>query len=168
MVTFKCILYPTDFSQASAKALSYACDLARTFGAELHVLHVVQDSFPPSWTADAYGCDLTGLRTALVRNATSELARIAAGTGLRPLTACRVGRPCDEIVAYAREIGADLIVMGSHGHGPVAQFILGSVAERTVRHASCPVLTIKEPRKTVPELATDNLTETGRTVESVA
>jgi universal stress protein A len=168
MITFARILYPTDFSQASEKALPYACDLTRTFGAALHLLYVVQDPLGQPWTPEAYGYDLNGVRAAWIRDAEKELNQVSARTGLHPVTACRVGRPAEQILEYAREIGADLIVMGSHGHGAVAQFLLGSVAERTVRHAPCPVLTVKELRQTVREVGTDDAATIGQASPTVA
>jgi universal stress protein A len=143
MIEVKQILYATDFSPTSEAALPYACELTRAFGASLHLLHVAQDPYHLPWTGDAYGLDLHELARAWQRDAMTALTRLADKTGLQPVAVCRLGRPAQEILEYTREQAIDLIVIGSHGHGAFAQLLLGSVAERLIRHATCPVLTVK-------------------------
>jgi hypothetical protein len=80
------------------------------------------------------------------------LARLARTCKSNPVALCRVGKPAAEILDYARAASADLIVAGSHGHGAIANMILGSVAGRLVRQAPCPVLTV--PSSQAGDLAT--------------
>lgn len=156
MIDVKHILYATDFSPSSEAALPYACELARVFGASLHLIHVIEDPFALRWGGDAsYGVDLSALAEAWQQDATAQLARLAQRTGLVPVTVWRIGRPAEEILRYAQEKAIDLIVVGSRGHGALAQLLLGSVAERLIRHATCPVLRVK-PTPVRP--ATDNET----------
>ena len=146
MSLIKRIVVATDFSEQSARALAYADKLATRFGAALHLIHVVQDPFQQPWVVEAYSVNLPELKQEWVRGATIELERWAAKYAGRPAPVCRVGHPAWEIVAYANEIDADLIIVGSHGRGVIGRALLGSVAERVVREATCPVLTIREPR----------------------
>jgi nucleotide-binding universal stress UspA family protein len=142
----KKVLVPTDFSEPSAKALAYGKELARLFKSELHVLHVIEglvDSFPVA----GYVASLPEFSSGLERHAKRELAELLSETErqeLRAVLATRTGSPSKEIGRYAEEQAADLIVMGTHGRGMMAHLLLGSVAERVVRTAPCPVLTVRE------------------------
>ena len=131
--TVRQILLATDFSESSDAAARVARDYARHFGARLHLLHVVwpgaDKAMPPSL---------------------STLADELRGD-VPVLTAVESGSPAVQIVRYTTRHGIDLIVLGTHGRTGVSRALLGSVAERVVRTASCPVLTIsREPRPTVP------------------
>jgi nucleotide-binding universal stress UspA family protein len=119
------VLFPTDFSDVSRRAGRTAVAVAETFGARIHVLHVV----PPV-------TDPTPAREALP-DALAELA-----TDPAPVVATVTGLPAREIVRYARGHGIDLVVMGTHGRTGFSHALLGSVAEAVVRRAPCPVLTI--------------------------
>lgn len=143
--TYKTIVCATDFSAASDVAVEHAAALARTFGATLHVVHVVQDAAQQPWTVEAYTLNLADLTREWVEEARRSLARVAAASGVQPITSCLVGRPAHEILQYLRDTAADLLVVGSHGHGAFAQLLLGSVAERLVRQAGCPVLVARAP-----------------------
>jgi nucleotide-binding universal stress UspA family protein len=143
MVQMKRILVPTDFSEPSAKALAYGKALARLFGAELHVIHVINARpFAGTASADGYVPELTEFATQLETLARANMSRLADGAAAS--TALAWGRPHVEIGRYAREHQIDLIVMGTHGRGFVGHLLLGSVAERMVRQAPCPVLTVRE------------------------
>ena len=119
------ILFPTDFSAASAAAGRTAADFARHFGAGLHVLHVVPSGF-----------DVKVPRAAL------EDAVAALGAGLTVTQLVESGVAAPAIVAYARAHRIDLIVMGTHGRTGFSHVLLGSVAEAVVRRAPCRVLTV--------------------------
>ncbi len=119
------ILFPTDFSDASRAAGETAADLARQFGARLHVLHVV---LPVTDPAPA---------PAALRAVADELGR-----GLPLVTAVASGLAARQIVAYARKNAVDLVVLGTHGRTGVSHVLLGSVAEAVVRRAPCRVLTV--------------------------
>jgi nucleotide-binding universal stress UspA family protein len=117
------ILVATDFSQTADAAVHVAHAYARAFGARLHVFHV-------TWP------DEHGLTTLFAR-LTSEL-----GSDVPVVVASHRGDPAEEIVRYARGHNIDLIVLGTHGRTGVSRLILGSVAERVIRTAPCPVLSV--------------------------
>jgi nucleotide-binding universal stress UspA family protein len=142
------ILVPTDFGKSAENALTYAVAFAEKFGAEVHLLHVVQDLalFIPEAVmiapplAPPVEQFVSAARTALER-VVGETAR--PGIALHPAVA--EGTPAEEIVEFARRLDIDLIVMGTHGHTGLAHVLMGSVAEKVVRRAPCPVLTVRHP-----------------------
>jgi len=151
MVTIRRILVPTDFSLTSDAALAYARQFAERFGATLQLLHVLQDPFLNGpLSSETYLTERPGVRTTIMEEAKSRLAhRLTARDcdvfGAR--TEVVFGRDAETIVEYAADRGVDLIVMGTHGRTGMAHLLLGSVAERVVRTAHCPVLTVRsEPR----------------------
>jgi universal stress protein A len=143
------ILVPTDFSETSDAALRYARMLAETFGASLHLVHAFEDPYAAGAIApEVYGTIPQELRDSALQLANSHLEeRLPAADRerFRGTTAVVMGAPASAIVKYATETGIDLIVMGTHGRGGVAHLLLGSVAERVVRSARCPVLSVREP-----------------------
>jgi len=151
MVNLKKILYPTDFSEYSLTALPYAVDLARLNDAELFCLHVVEMP-KEQYLTGGYMVPLNVphvsedkvLRTARTRldRFTAENLHDIGKVTSRVLT----GVPFVEIIRYAREQSIDLIVIGTHGHSALAAMLLGSVAEKVVRKAPCPVLTVRDPK----------------------
>lgn len=139
---------PTDFSKFSKNALTYAIAFAEKFGAELHLLHVVQDLalFVPEAITDAP--PVVPPVEQFVEAARTALDRVLKeccppGVTVRPEVV--EGTPFHEIIAYARDKDVDLIVMGTHGHTGLVHVLLGSVAEKVVRKAPCPVLTVRHP-----------------------
>jgi len=146
---FKTILVATDFSEASEHALEYAHTLAHSMGGRLHLLHVVPDPVLASAWSEAYAYDLTALGERLRTQAEQDIAKRARSFGdVAVTTEVIIGNPAATIAATAATRGVDMIVMGTHGRGGFSHFFLGSVAERVVRYAPCPVLTIRQP---VPE-----------------
>ncbi len=141
---FKRILVPTDFGATSARALEYASVLAKEFGASLHLLHVVV--FPLGTTAspEAYWVEFSGLRQQMREDAERQIVALAATLpGIQVATEVLDGQsPASLIIKAAADYGAQLIVMGTHGRGGFNRLLLGSVAERVVRTAPCPVLTV--------------------------
>jgi glycine betaine transporter len=140
----KKILVATDFSEGSDEALAQAIDLGRKTGATLQVLHVLEvgvGEFPLYYTADAGGI------VAYIDRELSRRADRAVAAGLPCQTRMLEGNTPEEIVREARESGADLIVIGTHGRRGLAHAVLGSVAERVVQHAGCPVLTVPFSKK---------------------
>ncbi|MEL6445597.1 MAG: universal stress protein [Bacteroidota bacterium] len=155
------ILVPFDFSDRSRYALDYAADLARVFRADLELVHVVSDAMWP----DVYGYDagtsntevlLTRARTALDR-LVSELR----ASGVNAYAHVDVGFAATSLADIAAERNAELIVMASHGLTGLKRLLLGSVAENTVRLASCPVLVVKPFGKSL--LHARDLTRMGMT-----
>jgi universal stress protein A len=140
---FKSILVAIDFS--SRRALQLAHAVAERFGSSLHLLHVVEDPVMAAAWSEAYAVDLSGLRDRLTQDAEWQLTKLASSvTGVTVTTEVRVGKPAQTIVEAVEERGCDLVVMGTHGRSGVAHLLIGSVAERVVRSARCPVLTVRE------------------------
>jgi nucleotide-binding universal stress UspA family protein len=148
MIKMDKVLVATDFSEASKSALVYGKEFARTFGAALHVLHVVENSM--TWVGpEAVSVDFVRLQAELEATARNTLDRLINAEDreqLKAVTAIRVGGSTAlEIAAYAKEEGIDLILVGTHGRGMIGHLLLGSVAEKVVRIAPCPVLTVRHP-----------------------
>jgi len=142
-LAFKRILVATDFSAPAALALEYARMLARRFEAELLVIHVVEDPFPIRAEFDAP--DIAAYRQRLVDDAKRDLATaVAALTDVAVRTEVLVGTTTRRILDAANESSADLIVMGTRGRGAIVTFVMGSVAERVVRMADCPVMAVHD------------------------
>jgi nucleotide-binding universal stress UspA family protein len=145
---WKRILCPIDFSDASRAALETAADLARRFGATLTLLHaypVPGYTFPDgSFVASSKMLDELADQA---RRHLEEWKDIAASLGLPGVEAVTaVGEPAHEIVTWATAHGADLVVVGTHGRTGLTHALMGSVAERVVRRAPCPVLTVRPPK----------------------
>lgn len=147
MLRIRRVLFPTDFSEYAEHAWSYGLTFAKEFGAEVHLLHIVT---PPPRLTEAYAVnfDPEGLVQALRAEATAALEKLAQAAkdhGLACHTEIRVGVDFREIITYATTQGIDLIVMATHGRTGLAHALLGSVTEKVVRKAPCPVLTVKHP-----------------------
>ena len=149
MMTLKHILVATDFGDASETALAYGREFARRFGATLHVLHVVDDVATRVDLAAGLPPDVGHLQADFEERARINLEALVGEEDRRELHARVVLRtsavPERAIVSYAADQHVDLIVMGTHGRGPVAHLFMGSVAERVVRRSPCPVLTVRHP-----------------------
>jgi nucleotide-binding universal stress UspA family protein len=147
MLTLKTVLVPTDFSEASESALRYGKAMAEAFGASLHVVHVMEDLLAHAWAAEVYVSSMPQLRDEIEKESRQRLGALLADAEqktLRAETALLAGNPFLEIIRYAKAHEVDLIVMGTHGRGPIAHMLLGSVAEKVVRKSPCPVLTVRE------------------------
>jgi nucleotide-binding universal stress UspA family protein len=146
MIVLKSILVATDFSEPSEVALAYGRDLARSYESTLHVLHVVED------VNLRYGPEV-GIVTAEVQHDLEGRARRDLDAKITdddrrtlkivPCVESRLSVP-GGITDYAQQHTIDLIIVGTHGRGPVKKFFVGSVAERVVRTAPCPVLTVRQ------------------------
>jgi universal stress protein A len=142
-LAFKTILVATDFSDASNLALEYARVLAARFGAGLRVLHVVQTPIPLG--SEMYVPEVMTVAERAVDEAQQQLAVTLAGLdGADVIGQVLVGMAPRKIVEYAADHDVDLIVMGTHGRGAIAHLLMGSVAERVVRTAPCPVFTVRD------------------------
>jgi nucleotide-binding universal stress UspA family protein len=140
MIQLTRILVATDFSDASHVALDYGRALAHTFGASLHVLHVMENTFLRAVPTDPYV-----LKAAAVKHLTERITEDDR-TRLRAVVTLETSdSPADEIVKFAVGHDIGLIVMGTHGRGAMARLLMGSVAETVVRTAPCPVLTVRHP-----------------------
>jgi nucleotide-binding universal stress UspA family protein len=141
MMTIRGILVATDFSEPAAAAFAWGEALTRRFGSHLHILHVVP--IPQiGWTAESSFSWPFDDVEAEARNRLSQLVPSSDPLAARTSFATTVGVPVTEILDYVKNHEIDLIVLGTHGRGLVGQMLLGSVAERVVRLASVPVLTV--------------------------
>ena len=149
MILLKRILAATDFGDAADAALRYARALSRGFGGELHVLHVVDNVFARAITGYGYAAVAPTVQEDLERAGRRQTEALLGDDDRRDLHAVATivtsMNPAAAIVEYARAHAIDLIVIGTHGRGPVAHLLLGNVAERVVRTAPCPVLTVRSP-----------------------
>ena len=148
MILIKNVLVATDFSEPSDAALNYGRELARTFTATLHVLHVADNvAFP--YGIEGYSTMLPELQQDVEAAARKQLEGLITEEDRVALHAKPVvvtaGSKAAAIVGYASDHRMDLIVMGTHGRGAVSHLLMGSVAERVVRTATCPVLTVHHP-----------------------
>jgi len=150
MSRFHTIVAAVDFSETSQDALDAALDLVRGKQGHVHLVHVVPDPFNQPWVVESPGVDLVQVQQTWVQDAELRLGRLMAGRGVpadRVTSTVLVGPATSEIVRYASEQSADVIVLGSHGHGAVRRFLLGSVADRVIRQATCPVMVV--PHRTL-------------------
>lgn len=145
----KRIVVPLDFSANSTRALDYAQALARKFDGVLHLIHVCEVPSMMTASMDAYAIAYTDWSQRLGEEAEKQLNEIKARLDVKATTEVLFGPPAKAIVEDAETNQADLIVMGTHGHGAVMHVLMGNVAERVVRMAPCPVLTVREPRERV-------------------
>jgi nucleotide-binding universal stress UspA family protein len=148
MITINNVLVATDFSETSASALNYGREFARTFGATLHVLHVVENAL--MWAGpEAAGIDFVELQAEFAGTAQQKLDRIVTREDraqLKAVTAVRNGSsPAFEIARYARAEDIDIILLGTHGRSMMGHLLMGNVAEKVVRIAPCPVMTVHHP-----------------------
>jgi nucleotide-binding universal stress UspA family protein len=149
MLNLKRILYPTDFSQYSLAALPFAVGLAKQNNAQLFCLHVVEMPHEEYLLGD-YMVPLNVPHVPedkVLRTVRARLERFVAEnlSEMEKVTSrVLVGVPFAEIIRYARDQSIDLIVMGTHGHTALAAMWIGSVAEKVVRKAPCPVLTVRD------------------------
>ena len=170
MIQLKNILIPTDFSNNNQSALQYGCDLARRFGSELHLIHIVEPSgglVPLPDLPDDVALDLQN--SSPIARAELRLKSLPSREVQQKLTVHRhtdIGKPSVEIMRYARTHHIDLIVIGTHGHTGWEHLLLGSVAERIVQKSPCPVLTIR-PQEQLPQQIDVSKAETAQDSSSV-
>ena len=150
MIAIRRILVPTDFSDNSNAAVRFAAELADKFGAEIVLLHVVQDLALVLPDAVMPTPVATPNLDDMIASAKAGIGNVVAALGLarlNPKSEVRVGAPATEIVAAAGDLKADLLCISTHGRTGLAHLLLGSVAEKIVRHAPCPVLTVRPVAK---------------------
>lgn len=143
----KIILAAVDFSNATAGVVGTAAEMAKAFGAELHLLHVIEPE--PTYTAYGFTPDEfpaihtfhEETRDRAQKTLDAAAARVATAD-FKPITHLGDGSPLHVLGDKVKELGADLVILGSHGHGVVASLLLGSVAEGMIRKAIVPTLVI--------------------------
>ena len=146
--TFRTIVAAVDFSDTSEEAWRTACGLAMATGSHLHLLHVSPDPLRQGWAVEAIAIDFDAIAREYREKARARMARLHPVAGLdesRITRAVVSGVPHAAITEYAAAQHADLIVVGTHGYGPLKHLLLGSVAERVARHACCAVMTVPPP-----------------------
>jgi len=149
--TFNKILAPTDFSDDSKLALTYAVTLAQKFSSEIILVHVDQPLAPVMVSELNPGLDVSTMNRIAEEGRLLALKELDGATahlresGVKARGLMRVGAPFLEIIHAAQSESADLIVMGTHGRTGLAHVLMGSVAERVVNKAPCPVLTVRHP-----------------------
>ena len=150
MIALKHILVATDFGEAADAALAYGRELARTFDATLHVLNVADDAFV-RLGGDAYIAVLPELQKGIEEGARKQLDQLLIDNDPNPIPVKKAvltsTAPAAAIVQYARDTTIDLIIVGTHGRPGLAHLLMGSVAEKVVRTAPCPVLTLRNSER---------------------
>ena len=147
--TIKKVLVPIDFSDYSKSALKYAVNFAKSFNADIILIYVVEPViYPPDFSMGQIAMPSITTewddraKDELQKLAKSEIAEIA-----NVKTIIKTGKPFVEIIETAKEENIDLIIIATHGHSGVEHILFGSTAEKVVRKAPCPVLTLREPLK---------------------
>ncbi len=145
----KKILVPIDFSDYSKSALKYAVNFCKKFDAELILIYVIEPViYPPDFSMGQIA--IPSINIEWDERARQELDKLAKSDIIKNIpikTIIKTGKPFIEIIETAGEIDADLIIIASHGHSGVEHILFGSTAEKVVRKAPCPVLTLREPKK---------------------
>ncbi len=149
MIKFNKILVPVDFSDYSLQALKFAAEYAGMFNAEIVLVYVVEPViYPPDLSIGQIA--LPTLTYQVDERAKEELVRIGNDNiknGIKFTPIVKLGKPYLEIIEVARTEDVDLIIISTHGHTGVEQILFGSTADKVVRKAPCPVLTLREPIK---------------------
>ena len=143
MIQIRNVLFPLDFSEVSEQASRYAAELAHRFGAKLHLLHVIEDPVVYLPMFETYSVPTKDEFEAFAQ---ARLDGWMPPEGMESVDVerrWRHGTPFVQIIHDAREHNADLIVIGTHGRGAAAHLLMGSTAEKVVRKAPCPVLTVR-------------------------
>jgi nucleotide-binding universal stress UspA family protein len=141
------ILVPTDLSSASISAFKYARSIAEKYGASIFVLHVLEDI--PILAIHTLDLTLERVEKDMEENARRQLEKLVKSnlkTKAKVRTFIRKGVIHNEIIKFANEKKIDMIIMGTHGRTGIEHALLGSITEKVVRNANCPVLTVKPER----------------------
>jgi len=145
----KKVLVPIDFSDYSKSALKYAVNFAKSFNADIILIYVVEPIiYPPDFSMGQIA--MPSINTEWDDRAKDELQKLAKNeiAGVASVkTIIKTGKPFVEIIETAKEENVDLIIIATHGHSGVEHILFGSTAEKVVRKAPCPVLTLREPLK---------------------
>lgn len=151
MVTYKNVLYCTDFSESARAALPFAIDITKKYGATLHIVHVYQDPGHIAEFEISSNIKMDWIRVAqTVATEREEKLKEFCAEITQEVKSCHYkmlrGKPYLEIVRYAKENAIDLIVLASHGLSGLEHVLFGSTAERVLRESPCHVLVIRRPR----------------------
>ena len=144
LVQIKSILVPIDFSEVSQKALRYAVRMAEQFGSKITLLNVVQPVATPDFAYHPLMLETDKAKESAKARLDTLCRKLAVPSRLLEKTMVRFGTPFAEITAAAKSLKVDLIILTTHGYTGLKHVLMGSTAERVVRHAPCPVLTVRE------------------------
>jgi nucleotide-binding universal stress UspA family protein len=150
MIKIKKILYPTDFSESSLEALKYALSFAKEYRAKLVILHVINENIFTESLNLPRVVSIDTLEKEMVREAEKRMKSLIPAATRKTVereTVILKGAPFLEIIRFARENDVDLIIIGTHGRSGFQQIIFGSTAEKVVRKAPCPVLSVKPAQR---------------------
>ena len=146
MIKLKRVLVPTDFSDSARHAFTYGLSFAKEYGAELVLLHVVEN-VTVGYASDLFPVPMAEVFQEISGYARAELAKLGQEARERGVSGVSEqviqGKPSSEIIRFASENHVDMIVLGTHGKGMLDQALFGSTTERVVRRAPCPVLTVR-------------------------
>ncbi len=149
MSAFRTILVATDFSESSQDAFDVALGIAHDSRADVHVLYVVPDPLNLPWVVEGAGMDFIELQRTWMADARHELTQLLVARATDPAkvkATVALGTPAAEIIRHAAHWKADLIVVGSHGRGTMGRLLLGSVAQKVLHEAQCPVMVVPHRR----------------------
>jgi universal stress protein A len=143
------ILVPSDFSQFTGEIVGCAVEIAKKFGGELHLLHVIPSmTYLTQYESFLAADTVVSMEKSIQQEVERDLEKLAARIeGVPVIKALRNGAPFLEIVDYVSRNTIDLVVMGTHGRGGLEHILIGSVAEKVIRKSPCPVLTIRPADK---------------------
>lgn len=151
MIRLKKILVPTDFSATSKEALKYAISLATEYGAEMTIMHVINEQLFTESLNLPRVMSLQSLEKELAKEAEHQMEDFFKDVlGMDDIDYKKIvlkGKPFIQIIQYSRENDIDLIVIGTHGRSGLEHIIFGSTAEKVVRKAPCPVLSVKPAQR---------------------
>lgn len=149
MAAFQQIVVPTDFSEHSLRALGYAVEIAERFSSSLKLIYVIEpllQAADVAWTSVDFE-QLNSSHKEAAERRLQELVDERVPKGIAVESEILFGKPFVEILKLAKSDNADLIVMATHGRGAISHLLMGSTAEKVVRKAPCPVLTVKHPKQ---------------------
>ena len=143
------ILVPVDFSEFTDETVTCAVELARKFGSQIHLLHVIPSmTYLTHYESFLASETIVSIEESIQQEVEKDLERLANQIeGVPVIKALQNGAPFVEITEYVRQNSIELIVMGTHGRGGLEHILIGSVAEKVIRRSSCPVLTIRPRAK---------------------
>jgi nucleotide-binding universal stress UspA family protein len=144
LLTFKGILVPSDFSPASDNAFQYALRLGQHFGAQLHVIHVLEPVLSPQFAGVPEAPAFSEEELVRAQKHLRTWAKSVGAGGVRAKLVLRSGFAAHEIVEAAKDLAVDLVIIATQGRTGWKHFCIGSTAERVVRSAPCPVLVVRE------------------------
>lgn len=148
-LNIKKIMVPIDFSDYSKSALKYAVNFAKVFNAEMYLIYVVEPMiYPPDFSMGQIAVPSVNIELdERAREELNKLAQQEIPQEIKKHIIIKTGKPFVEIIESAREEDVDLIIIATHGRSGVEHILFGSTAEKVVRKAPCPVLTLREPIK---------------------